>query len=122
VDMAETKEEFQTAIRKLFNFMYVPERHEVRSVRYNVIGSAQASPQLAEEIRRKNREVAQELSDLISGLQKKKWVRQDLDTLAFAYWVMGQINGRVLAEMDPDHVALSEWNKVSIDAVLRVLE
>jgi AcrR family transcriptional regulator len=122
VDMTETKEEFQTAIRKLFNFMYVPERHEVRSVRYNVIGSAQASPQLAEEIKRMNREVAQEFSDLIRGLQKKKWVRQDLDTLAFAYWVMGQINGRVLAEMDPDHVALSEWNKVSIEAVLRVLE
>ena len=122
VDMAETKEEFQTAIRKLFTFMYVPDRHEIRSVRINVLGSAQTSPTLAIEIRRMNREVAQEMADLVAGLQKKKWVRQDLDTLAFAYWVMGQINGRVLAEMDPDHVALEAWNKVSVEAVLRVFE
>lgn len=122
VEMAESKEEFQTAVRKLFNFMYVTERQDVRSVRANVIGSAQTSPKLATEITRMNREVAHELSDLMSGVQKKKWIRQDMDTLAFAYWVMGQINGRVLAEMESDHVDLAAWNKVSVEAVLRVFE
>lgn len=122
VEMAESKEEFQTAVRKLFNFMYVTERQDVRSVRANVIGSAQTSPKLATEITRMNREVAHELSDLMSGVQKKKWIRQDMDTLAFAYWVMGQINGRVLAEMESDRVDLAAWNKVSVEAVLRVFE
>lgn len=122
VEMAETKEEFQTAVRKLFNFMYVTERHEVRSVRANVIGSAQTSSKLAAEIKSMNREVAQELADLITSVQQKNWVRPDMDTLAFAYWVMGQINGRILAEMESDHVDLAAWNKVSVEAVLRVFE
>lgn len=122
VEMAETKEEFQTAVRKLFNFMYVTERHEVRSVRANVIGSAQTSSKLAAEIKSMNREVAQELADLITSVQQKNWVRPDMDTLACAYWVMGQINGRILAEMESDHVDLAAWNKVSVEAVLRVFE
>jgi hypothetical protein len=35
---------------------------------------------------------------------------------------MGQLNGRVLAEMDPLHVDINEWNKISVESVLRVFE
>jgi hypothetical protein len=43
-----------------------------------------------------------------------------LDATALAYWGIGQINGRVLAEMNPTTVNLEAWNKVSIEAVLAI--
>ena len=38
-----------------------------------------------------------------------------------AYWLHGQIIGRVVAEMDPGHVDLAQWDKVSFEAVLGMI-
>jgi hypothetical protein len=40
-----------------------------------------------------------------------------VDPLAAAYWINGQILGRVMAEMDKERVDLDKWNQISETAV-----
>ena len=53
--------------------------------------------------------------------QQKGWLRIDLDPLATAYWLHGQIIGRTVAEMDLGQVDLAQWDKVSFEAILRLM-
>jgi hypothetical protein len=41
--------------------------------------------------------------------------------MATAYWLHGQINGRVVAEMNPGVVDLEKWDAVSYEVVRHLL-
>lgn len=118
--MADTWEDFERAIRKIFSAMYAPEHAVLRSIRKNVMGSAQSSPAIAAAVIQINHETAESLARIITFGQEKGWVTKDLDAMALSYWGIGQLNGRVMAEMNPFQVDLTAWDKVSIEAVLGV--
>jgi AcrR family transcriptional regulator len=118
--MADSSEEFEKSIRKILSMTYSPERTEIRSVRGNVLGAAQSSPNIAEAVNHINFEAASSLARVMEYGQKRGWITTELDAMALAYWGIGQINGRVLVEMNPTAVDLEAWNKVSIEAVLAV--
>ena len=118
--MSETREEFERAIRKIFSLVYAPERVEIRSVRKNVMGAAQSSEAIAKAISEINHETASTLARVMAFGQEHGWVTKDLDPMALAYWGIGQINGRVMAEKNSGRVNLAEWDKVSIEAVLAI--
>jgi AcrR family transcriptional regulator len=122
VALAETKEDFIVAIRQLFTGIYRPERHEARATRVNVIGSAQKSESLKKSVNEANLQIATTFSDLLADCQKKGWIREDLDPMMLALWVMGQINSRNLAEMNESQYDLDAWNKIAIESVLFVFE
>ena len=118
--MSDTWADFERAVRKIFAAVYSPERAELRSIRMNVMGAAQSSPAIAAAIIEINHETAESLARVMTFGQEKGWVTKDLDAMALSYWGIGQINGRVMAEMNPSQVDLDAWNKVSIEAVLSV--
>jgi AcrR family transcriptional regulator len=119
--LADTSEDFQRMIKKILRLIYVPDREEVRSTRMSVMGAAQTSPAIAEEIKRINFEVCSGIAAVLRSAQEKNWIRQDIDPLATAYWVIGQLIGRVVAEMDQDRVNLDQWNDISEDSILHHL-
>jgi AcrR family transcriptional regulator len=119
-EMSETQEEFERAVRKIFSMVYAPERVEIRSVRMNVMGAAQSSDVISKAIGEINHETASTLARVMAFGQKQGWVTKDLDPMALAYWGIGQLNGRVMAEMNSGLVNLAEWDKVSVEAVLGV--
>ena len=119
--LADTSEDFQRMIKKILRLIYVPDREEVRSTRMSVMGAAQTSPAIAEEIKRINFEVCSGIASVLRSAQEKNWIRQDIDPLASAYWVIGQLIGRVVAEMDQDRVDLDQWNDISEDSILHHL-
>jgi hypothetical protein len=86
----------------------------------NVMGAAQSSPAIAAAVIEVNHETAESLARVMTFGQEKGWVTKDLDALALSYWGIGQINGRVMAEMNPSQVDLDAWNKVSIEAVMGI--
>jgi hypothetical protein len=98
------------------------ERHPIRAARIQVIGAAMASPRLRESLNLINREVHEELAEVIRRAQSRGWVNPDRDARAIAYWINAQTNGRVLIEMDPDWGDLSKWNEIAIAAVLSVFD
>jgi len=118
--MADTWDDFERSVRKILAAVYTPERTELRSIRMNVMGAAQSSPNIAAAVIEINHETAESLARVMTFGQEKGWVTKDLDAMALSYWGIGQINGRVMAEMNPSQVDLDAWNKVSIEAVLAV--
>ena len=118
--MADSWEDFERSIRKIFAVIYTPERAALRAIRKNVMGSAQSSPTIAAVVIEINHETAESLARVMTFGQEKGWVTKDLDAMALSYWGIGQINGRVMAEMNPSQVDLEAWNKVSIEAVLGI--
>jgi AcrR family transcriptional regulator len=118
--MADSWDDFERSVRKIFAAIYTPARAEVRSIRMNVMGAAQTSPAIAAAVNEINLENTESLARVMTFGQEKGWVTKDLDAMALAYWGIGQINGRVMAEMNPSQVDLDAWTKVSIEAVLAI--
>ncbi|PHX72210.1 MAG: hypothetical protein CK521_02665 [Acidimicrobium sp.] len=119
--LVDSKEDYVRAIRKSMEWSYQPERHHARSIRLSVLGAAQRNPELAIAINDINKKFLATVADSVLVAQQKGWLRTDLDPMATAYWLHGQIIGRVVAEMDPGHVDFAEWDKVSFEAVLGLM-
>jgi AcrR family transcriptional regulator len=119
--LADNAEDFRRIVKKILGLVYAPERENLRSTRMSVLGAAQSSPTIAEAIRQINFEVSSRLAEVFLTAQEKNWIRKEVDPLAAAYWVNGQILGRVMAEMDKDRVDLDKWNQISETAVLYFL-
>ena len=119
--LVETKDDYVRALRKAMEWSYQPERHHARAIRLSALGAAQRNPDLAIAINDINKKFLATIADAALVAQQKGWVRTDLDPMAMAYWLHGQIIGRVVAEMDPGHVDLAQWDKVSFEAVLGLI-
>jgi AcrR family transcriptional regulator len=119
--LADNAEDFRRIVKKILSLVYTAEREHIRSTRMSVLGAAQTSPKIAEAIREINFEISSRLAEVFLTAQEKNWIRKDVDPLATAYWINGQILGRVMAEMNQSQVNLEQWNTVSEDAILHVL-
>jgi AcrR family transcriptional regulator len=122
VDLSDSAEDFIRVVRKLYEMIFSVERHPIRAARIQVIGAAMASPRLRESLNLINREVHEELAEVIRRAQSRGWVNPDRDARAIAYWINAQTNGRVLIEMDPDWGDLSKWNEIAVAAVLSIFD
>jgi AcrR family transcriptional regulator len=119
--LVESKDDYVRAVRKSMEWSYQPERHHARAIRLSVLGAAQRNHELAVAINDINKKFLTTIADAALVAQQKGWLRTDLDPMAIAYWLHGQIIGRAVAEMDPGHVDLAEWDKVSFEAVLSLM-
>lgn len=115
--LADNAEDFRRIVKKILSLVYSAEREDIRSTRMSVLGAAQTSPKIAEAIRQINFEVSSKVAEVFATAQEKNWIRKEVDPLAAAYWVNGQILGRVMAEMDKERVDLDKWNQISETAV-----
>jgi AcrR family transcriptional regulator len=115
--LADNAEDFRRIVKKILSLVYSAEREDIRSVRMSVLGAAQTSPKIAEAIRQINFEVSSKVAEVFATAQEKNWIRKEVDPLAAAYWINGQILGRVMAEMDKERVDLDKWNQISETAV-----
>jgi len=119
--LVESKEDYVRAVRKTMEWSYQSGRHHSRAIRLSVLGAAQRNPELAVSINDINKKFLASIADAANVAQQKGWLRADLDPMAIAYWLHGQIIGRTVAEMDPGHVDLAQWDKVSFEAVLGLI-
>jgi AcrR family transcriptional regulator len=119
--MVNNQEEYERAVRASLTWSYQPERVAARGVRLSVIGAAQTNPELAKAVNEINRSFLTSLAQATEYAQSQGWVRSDLDPLATAYWLHGQINGRVVAEMDEGSIDLAHWDEISFDAIFSLI-
>ncbi len=119
--LADSAEDFRRIVKKILSLVYAAEREHIRSTRMSVLGAAQTSPMIADAIRQINFDIHSKIADVLASAQEKNWIRKEVDPLAAAYWINGQILGRVMAEMDKERVDLDKWNSVSETAVLYFL-
>ena len=119
--LADSAEDFRRIVKKILSLVYAAEREHIRSTRMSVLGAAQTSPMIADAIRQINFDIHSKIADVLASAQEKNWIRKEVDPLAAAYWINGQILGRVMVEMDKDQVDLDKWNQISETAVLYFL-
>jgi len=119
--MVTNQEEYERAVRASLTWSYQPERVAARGVRLSVIGAAQTDPELATAVNEINRRFLTSLAQAMEYAQSQGWVRKDLDPMATAYWLHGQINGRVFAEMDEGCIDLAIWDEISFDAIFSLI-
>ena len=119
--MVNNQEEYERAVRASLTWSYQPERVAARGVRLSVIGAAQTNPELAKAVNEINRSFLTSLAQATEYAQSQGWVRSDLDPMATAYWLHGQINGRVVAEMDEGSIDLAHWDEISFDAIFSLI-
>jgi AcrR family transcriptional regulator len=119
VDLSETLEDFNRAIRKLFAMIHAPERHALRAVRMQALGAAMTSERLRKVLNEVNEEVQGRVTDVIKKAQSLGWVNPNSDARSLAYWINGVIMGRVFIEMDPEWGDTSQWDEISVNAVLQ---
>jgi hypothetical protein len=119
--LVDSKEDYVRALRKSMEWSYQPQRHHARAIRLSVLGAAQRNSELAVAVNDINKKFLATIADSVLVAQQKGWLRTDLDPTATAYWLHGQIIGRAVAEMDPGHVDLAQWDKVSFEAVLGLI-
>jgi AcrR family transcriptional regulator len=119
--MVTNQEEYERAVRASLTWSYQAERVAARGVRISVIGAAQINPVLAEAVNEINRSFLTSLAQATEYAQSQGWVRTDLDPMAVAYWLHGQINGRVIAEMDDGRIDLAKWDEISFDAIFSLI-
>jgi AcrR family transcriptional regulator len=121
MSLVDSREDYVRTLRKIMEWGYRPERHPARAIRISVLGAAQRSPELGAAINEINRTFLATVAASVETAQLNGWVRKNLNPLACAYWLHGQIMGRVIAEMDPGQVDLQQWNANSTAAVIGLL-
>lgn len=120
VQMSDTREEFEHLVVKLLTTVFSDERRAFRSIRMNVLGSAQTNEAIANAVIAINQETALVLEKVLVSAQERGWIQSQYSALELAYWIMGQVNGRVMVEMNQDQIAIEQWDKIAIDAILRI--
>jgi AcrR family transcriptional regulator len=121
MSLVDSREDYVRTLRKIMEWGYQPERHRARAIRINVLGAAQRNAELAVAINDINKKFLATIADSVLTAQQNGWVRESLNPLACAYWLHGQIMGRILAEMDPGHLDMTQWNSISTEAVTGLL-
>jgi len=114
-------EQLWAVVERVVLAVFQPDRIPVRSVRADVLGSAQSRPHLRDAVALAQRESHDLLSATLRELQSRGWVREDLDTDAFAVWYTGMVNGRVVLEIDPTQCDGDAWNEIARLATVSLL-
>lgn len=117
-----SKKQFVDVVRQTLHTIYTsPASVAVRAARANVLGSAQTRPDLARQLAEAQRVANATLGEALAFARDKGWVRKGVDLQVLSAWILGQINGRILMEIDPVEEDMESWNAISTDAVLAML-
>jgi AcrR family transcriptional regulator len=118
---ARNQTEFLDLVRRVVDDAHQSSVAFRRFARVNVLGSAEARPELMERLAHQQRQANQVLGDALSIAQARGFIRPDLDCEMFAAWIIGMTTGRVLIEIDPDHADSESWNDMAMESVMAVL-
>lgn len=121
VSKCRSRREFRALCRRILEDVFRDENAVNRMTRINVLGTVHSRPALAAEVAKAERNAEDLAVRMFSGAQTKGWIRQDLDLRTYMAWYFGQVNGRVLIELDPEYTDGATWNKIAIEAALCVL-
>lgn len=118
---AKNKSEFVKIAHQNLNLLFSLKRQDFRSMRLEVLGSAQSNKKLAVEVN-KSQSIANELgAQPIRFAQARGWINDDFDPEIYIAWLTGMVNARVIIELNGKHPKSSEWDKIAFRSVCVVL-
>lgn len=116
-----TQDDFIKLVRTVLDKSYEDGRAKVRSIRADIIGSAQSRPQLRDAVNQSMLASYTDFNRYIEAAQIRGWVDPELDGVTFAAWIACVLNGRLYIEMNPDAYNFPAWQKMTTDSALLLL-
>lgn len=113
-----TKAEFAAVVVASLEEAFSMRRMPNREARASIVGSAVSRPQLKERIVAAQGRAVGPIIDAMTYAREREWTKPDLDSEAFAYWIVGQTNARYFAEIRGDERLLAALTNVTIRAAL----
>jgi AcrR family transcriptional regulator len=118
---AKNKSEFVKIAHQNLKLMFSQKRKDYRSMRTEVLGSAQSNKNLAVQIN-KAQMVANELgAQPFRFAQARGWINDDFDPEIYIAWLTGMVNARVIIELNGKHPKSAEWDKIAMRSICVVL-
>jgi len=119
---ATTVDDFRTAVRTIVGTTFGEKRIPFRAARMGVLELARTRPRLAARILIAQQEADEQLGAALRSAAERGWARADVDPATLARWVIALINGRVFLELDPERRGAEDWDRLTMEAVLRMLD
>jgi hypothetical protein len=117
----KSKSDFTAVAHRFLEQMFSSERQSIRSVRINVLGSAQSRKGLAKAIA-KSQLIANKVGgEPIRYAQEKGWLRHDFNSEMYLAWLTGMVNAQGLIELDGVHPDREDWVLIAKRSVCLVL-
>jgi AcrR family transcriptional regulator len=117
-----TRAEFRRAVGTVLGAAFTEERVPFRWARIGVLELARTRPRLAERLLHVQQEADEMLGATIADAARRGWVRTDVDPVTLARWIIGLVNARVFLELDPQRRGASDWDRLTTEAVLSMME
>jgi len=118
---AKNKSEFVKIAHQNLKLMFSQKRKDYRSMRTEVLGSAQSNKRLAVQIN-KAQTMANELgAQPFRFAQARGWINDDFDPEIYIAWLTGMVNARVIIELNGKHPKSAEWDKIAMCSIYVVL-
>ena len=118
---AKNKSEFVKIAHQNLNLMFSLKRQDFRSMRLEVLGSAQSNKKLAVEVN-KSQSIANEFgAQPFRFAQARGWINDDFDPEIYIAWLTGMVNARVIIELNGKHPKSNEWDKIAMRSICVVL-
>lgn len=113
-----TQEDFVQLIHRVLEIGFNDNRAKIRSLRADVIGSAQSRPKLLAAINEAAHKSYVDQCKYIESAQIRGWIDPDLDSVTFAAWAAGMFNNRLYIEMNPGAYNTEAFAKMTISSFL----
>jgi AcrR family transcriptional regulator len=93
-----SQEEFIQVVNRFFDFAQSDESQPIREARITVMAGAFRRPTLMAAVTESLEKLIAKMSDTFMFAKSHEWVREDLDVVAFTYWLTGELTVLVFAE------------------------
>lgn len=121
VRQCKTKEEFLVVLNGFFRHSFQPERVAVRRDRVEIIGNAVRRTDLQERVRFEIDESLASSIDVLEFAKDQGWLRHDINSRAFAMFILSMISGLVIPELFGDEELLFECQSLAWESIAAVV-
>ena len=121
LSQANTLADYQNLMRTLNVVSQAPENRARRMERAHYLALAFSSESLHEVIAQQQAEMTAELTDVLIDVQKRGWMRKDLNPKAVAVFIQAYTLGRIIDDITDDPVDPADWNHLLITVMTDAL-
>lgn len=116
-----TPEDIRAALSTMLRSIFDPERAHARMRRITAIAGTVGRPELAERFDQLARDHHRNLAASLEIARDRGLIRADLDLVAFATWMSGQILGRVYIELGSSQPLEPAWDAIAEASIAATL-
>lgn len=105
----------------LFRQYIASDRARNRRDQIEALGSLRGQPRIAARMAEAQQALTEERSRIFAEVQKRGWIRPDLDPAALTAFLQGIVIGRVVDDIVDHHVDEDAWESVALTALRAIL-